>query len=348
MKKSKRPLFLFLSICLLLSCLAPMAYAAIFDGAGSGSGTSSGFATGSTYVQSTTNPRENIVGYRFSCYNGDGTKTGHSIDVLLDAEAKEKRYRSEAGKSHVDLYHECREGVGWGKVSIAPLKNNLTAYDESLLPNVADKRDCVAVGQGLLVGSNAINIAKECGAKDFSMDGGRIVMEPLIKSVIGGNRYALTLAEYAVFQAREFGSWGHKNPDHTTGYVDIANYMSANFLLLLYSKNNYTGWLTEGVNPDWVTETRIELPDPESWTSGGVNHLRNRADQILRYQAGMGVFTTNSRIRFRVEDPNGNPVQGYWGKLFWWGNKDVTQGYSDVNGEIGRLSVDTTQKKRFL
>lgn len=82
---------------------------AAWDGSGD-SGGNAGSVTGSFKLYAS--DEANIVGYRFSVYDGDGNKMGHSVDYDFKQSYGAYRYyymktsTSMDKKSHIDLYRD--------------------------------------------------------------------------------------------------------------------------------------------------------------------------------------------------------------------------------------------------
>ena len=346
MKKKKKVFIIFLVLLLMMGSILPV-FADIWDGSSLPikPGGSSGTATppdGKATIPYTSN--QTICGYRFSFYDGTGTKLGNSIDIGIrnPAQTTGNFYFSKTPQSHIELYDQylqCQKTGGSVSIGSGEQRHNFN-YGVDLINTVGT--DPSKLGAWLMEGKYLDKLKELCSVSTFDDFTGRIVVEPMFEAQVGNVHHALTIAEAAVLQSRYMG-WNSTTSDGNYSY--IAEWMGSIFPRTLFATNSYTGFSTvpptadNGCNTNkWTgSHHEIALPHHDGW--------RNQANEILQYQVGMGVFTTNSRIRFRVEDPNGNPVQGYWGKLFWYGNQDVTQGYSDVNGEIGRLSVNMAQEK---
>lgn len=274
----------------LFASFGPIGAAAVWDGTGSAGGTG-GTEEVSNYYLAHANI-EDAMGYRFSIYNGDGSKVGHCVDINFETNSS-SLYRSykENKKSHVELYatYTSTGDAATGKLSTDDTESGYVLYDTSL-PALADPP---TIGQWLTY-TRASYIASLCGAYSFgSFSDHYMIIEPIYVAYLNDGWYAMTMAEYAVYQAHQIGwdSATGSNYGYGSGsYMwNVGRFTSAVWGRYLYATGTYPVLGTSPVveadhlTVDYNQTNSIALPDSYNG--------RNTAASVLKYQVGMAIYT---------------------------------------------------------
>lgn len=307
----------------LLLQFAPISVGAVWDGSGDTSGDSGvGAVSGSFSMRN--GSVEDVLGYRFSIYDGDGAKLGDSIDIARKKWTFAYFYVIDSSnkQSHVDLYRAYSDfaaGLGDAVTIGEPVQLRMAdlnadsvvhgVYYDTSLPSVPTEVET------WLDAEKATNIARFCGAEEsYEAGNSYIVCEPLFGAELESVWYMMTLAEYAVYQSEQYG-WESLPADYeegTYGY-NVMLQLAGFFCRFLYAEFAYPGLGTEPV-------TMAHLVDYHGSPTVGLDNFkrgRNTAADILKYQVGMAVYTdiAPSNGHMLVVDPNGGvwtPGDGLW------------------------------------
>lgn len=329
------------TLSLLISLVALLSFgsicaAAVWDGTGSaGSGGSLVEITGEYWLNDV--GIGDAMGYRFSIYNDNGDKVGHSIDINFE-ESPYALYRSykDSKKSHVDLY---RTYKATGTASIGEINTNSTEsayvfYDASIPaldspPTIGD----------WLTSAKANQIAWLCAADTYGLTSNHyIIVEPIFVAGLDGNRYAMTMAEYAVYQAGQIGWTVPYGDNHVNGtyMYNIGRYTSAIWGRYLYATGNYPVFGTLPVNE--AEHLALDSSGEKSILLPGSKLSRNTAENVLKYQVGMAIYTDVVSV-FRL-DLNGFLDETLVGGLDGFGTCDVY-----INGTL--VADDVSDYNQF-
>ncbi len=105
--QGKRVLSLVLLFATLLSLFSVEAFADGWDGSGSSGDSNTEWATGSFSISWAGDP---VYGYRFTIYDGNGKKLGHSIDIMCRQENTNlRRSYKDDKQSHIDILRDYRK-----------------------------------------------------------------------------------------------------------------------------------------------------------------------------------------------------------------------------------------------
>ena len=302
-----RTIVLLLSVLLVLSVLAPVAYAE-WDGSGDVSGGTSGTISGDFVLQKASVVA--VSGYRFSVHDSKGAKVGNSVDIHFEDDLGQKgdvspvkRTYREHKKSHIELY---REYLDTGTVDLQQLSTDISAAAYVLFDDTLP--DIPADVEAWLTPTQAAEITSLCDADAFSLSTSYIICEPLFEACVDGTWYTMTLAEYAVYQSSQYG-WGWDNlpAGWTSGtYSAIMRQLSAYFGRFLYAEENYPVFKTKPVpesalKKDYMSNDSILL---------GSSNRYNAASAVLEYQMGMAIYTDVLPSHELTIDPNGGLYNG--------------------------------------
>ncbi len=330
-----------MAFLMVLNVCTPIVQAALedeWDGTGDTSGgTGGGNVTVVPGGFSLSNADANdIYGYRFSVYDGQGNKLGYGIDILFKAESAATK-RSDEKKSHVDLYREYLNYIGEDEipntaddgtpVSLGALhtvkgtaenQSDIGLYYDSTLPRTP------AEVEKWLTPEQGDAIATKCDATEFgSFENNYIICEPLFRAKLAGTVYCMTLAEYAVYQSGYYDSWTHVPSAEELGdsagtYGIILRHLSSYFGTFLYAEERYE-YVDENGNKVSVFETepveeskhlRPPAADMPNHLLFSDHNLANTAENILKYQMGMAVYTGKIPTWTLTIDPSGGTYEG--------------------------------------
>lgn len=262
---------------------------AVWDGSGSAGGSGGTEDVTSDYIITHMGPGD-AMGYRFTVYNGDGTKVGHCVDINFETDSS-SLYRSyqNSKKSHIDLY---REYINTGTAALGTLSTDDSkaayVYYDTSMPVLAVPP---TIGTWLTF-EQAVYIASLCGAYSFgSISDHYMIVEPIYVAKMAGSWYAMTMAEYAVYQAHQIGWTRPTGSNHTNGtfMYNIGRFTSAVWGRYLYATGSYP---VLGTSP--VVESQhlaVDGANTNSILLPGNRSSRNTAENILKYQVGMAVYT---------------------------------------------------------
>ena len=291
-----------ITIFLIISLFTTVAYAA-WDGTGSSSGSSGGGVVTSTYSLDASTV-DAVYGYRFSVYDGNGNKLGHSVDINFERYNNVFLYRSykDSKQSHIDLYktYAASGTASLGTMSTANTEAAYIYFDSSL-PSIPTEV------KSWLTDSKAYDIAFLCDAYSFGTATHYIICEPIFIAQLAGANYAMTMAEYAVYQSTQYG-WGTPNISGPTldTYSVIMRQLSAYFGRYLYATGSYPVFGTSAV-PE--SAFKKDANGADSILLG--SHTRyNAASDVLKYQMGMAIYTDVIPSYTLTINPNGGKYKG--------------------------------------
>ena len=186
-----------LTLILCLTCLLPVTVHAGWDGSGDSSG---GNAGGSASSYSVPNGRgvDNVIGYRFTVFNGSGSKVGWTIDIDfrgLSSGMHDRRVRGSSKKSHIQLNREMQSNghanIGTPSTSTSADSGGYRLYDSSLPHDPSSL-------QNYMSASKAKSIAFKCGVANFGMASNFLIAEPIFEMTLNGTDHLLTIVEAMV------------------------------------------------------------------------------------------------------------------------------------------------------
>ncbi len=298
----KRVLSLVLLFATLLSLFSIDAFADGWDGSGSAGDSNTEPATGSFSISWAGDP---VYGYRFSIYDGNGDKLGHSIDIMCRKENTNlRRSYKDDKQSHIDIY---RDYLAYGTASLGTLK---TTHDDPSVYMYFDdtlSRTPTEV-ESWLTGEKAAWVATQCDVDSWGTATNYIVCEPIFSACLAGYHHAMTMAEYAVYQSSQYGWTAATLPKagYENKYSWILRQLSASFGRHLYAELDYDVFETEPV-PDYAF--KIDSKDTPSILIGSSKRY-NAAEDVLKYQMGMAVYTDRIPAYTLTIDPNGGSYKG--------------------------------------
>lgn len=290
---------------------------AAWDGSGDSTGGTGG--TGGTGVtgnfQLTSSSVACVDGYRFSVFDADGNKVGHSVDIhFVKSSYSTYRTYKDNKKSHIELYADylnyvqaVEEGtytkadaVSLGEPSTENSEAAYVYYDDTLPSTPTDVEDW-------LTPDTASIIRENCNADECDPSTSYIICEPTFGAWLFGDVYTMTLAEYAVFQSSQYG-WGVPtitSPVANT-YSVIMRQLSGYFGRYLYAEEHYSVFPTVPVPEDAFKK------DANGAASilFSSNPRYNAASDVLKHQMGMAIYTDITPSYILTIDPNGGTYNG--------------------------------------
>lgn len=280
--KGLRKAFHLLLVLVLLVNMLPTSALAAWDGQGNNGGAGTIIPTGG-YWMSYADERD-ILGYRFTVYDVNGNKLGYSVDIDR-YQYNGALYRSygTAKRSHIDLYRAYLADNTKVSTGVSGTKNEDYLFLDTTLPKTPTEVEA------WLTKSKSSEIAILCEAYDYVPGTCYVICEPIILAALEWKYYAMTMAEYAVYQSSLYG-W-HKLgsfENDTYGY-NIMRPLSGYFGRYLYSALAYPALGTSAVPPSAVRNDYKGSPSVLLGSNSGFN----TAADILKYQVGMAVYTDN-------------------------------------------------------
>lgn len=325
-----------LILTLLISLLPTIAFAA-WDGQGDvGDSGSSSVVGGFALPYANTN---DILGYRFSVYNGtEAEKKGYSVDIDRKAHGLGTLYRSYGTSKlgHVELYDAYQydpEVVEVGNMTSAEGAVSNLVYRDTSLPATPSE-----VGTWLSPEKAEEIAANYCGATTYNYETDYLVVEPLIMAKLEGDYYAMTIAEYAVYQSYLYGwtSLGDKDAGVSGTYrYNLMRAISGWCTRYLYAVEKYPILGTQPV--PWSALQDDANGTPSILLSGSTRY--NTAENMLKYQVGMGIYSgvkPTNQYTLTV-NPNGGT----------WNGSTSTQTYKLVTGQTMSIPVPTKANSTF-
>lgn len=296
-------------LVILIAMLSTTAFA-VWDGQGDVGDGNASSVTGE-YQLPYANEND-ILGYRFTVISGTtGYIKGYSIDIDRKAHGMGTIYRSQgtAKISHPELYayYEGDErSVTVESLSATEGTESNFVFRDTSLPSTP-----TAVETWLSEDKAREIAVYYCGASDFDYATDYLIVEPILMAKLEGDYYAMTVAEYAVYQASLYGWTGLGDADagtEGTYRYNIMRFTSGVWGRYLYAEHKYPYLRTTPV--PWSA-----LGNDANGTASvllGSSTRYNTAANILKYQVGMAVYTgvapTNTYTL--TVDPNGGTWEG--------------------------------------
>ncbi len=206
-------------------------------------------------------------------------------------------------QSHIDIY---RDYLAYGTASIGTVDTTkedalvYMYYDSSLSTTPTEV-------ETWLTGPKAAWVATQCGVDSWGTATNYIICEPIFSASLQGYYYAMTMAEFAIYQSSQYGwttatlpSGGAENK-----YSWIMRQLSANFGRYLYAELNYSVFETIPVP---ASAFKNDIKDtPSILLCSSIQY--NAAEDILKHQMGMAVYTDRIPSYTLTIDPNGGKYQ---------------------------------------
>lgn len=298
-----------LVFALFLSC-GTMAVFAAWDGQGANGNENSESIVGD-YSMPYANESD-ILGYRFTFYDANGVKMAPAIDIDRKTNSYTKLYRNSYGskQSHIDLNNAYKKyasgttsGVNMGYLT-SPTSDDWVYLDTSLPSTPTAVEDW-------LTDTKVLEIIDYAEITSYDFATCYLIVEPYIVAKLDGDYYAMTVAEYAVYQSSLYGWTGLGDQDggvEGTYRYALMRALSGYFGRYLYAVLEYDVLGTEPVSPSFLQDDAKGTPSV--LMSGSTRY--NTAANILKYQVGMAVYTgqkaDNSYIL--TVNPNGGTWEG--------------------------------------
>lgn len=277
-----------LAVFLLVALLSTAVFA-VWDG--------SGF-TGDENVSSViggfsmpTGSEADIIGYRFTVHDSSGVKIGESVDFNRIESPFDTLYRSFAAnkRSHVELYKEYLDkpnSIKLGNFKSLGLDDTNVFYDSTLPATPTEV-------EGWLTQTKAQEIAANyCLASSYNYETCYIIIEPVIMATLAGDHYAMTMAEFAVYQSSLYGwdSLGSQDSGVSGTYRNnVMRMLSAVIGRYLYATGDYRESGVFDTAPPLASYLKTDAKGADSMLMGSSDRY-NTAANVLMYQVGFGTF----------------------------------------------------------
>ena len=304
-----------------------------FDGTGS---ITSGGASPTTggYKLTYTDTRS-VFAYRCSFYDASGKQQGYCVDLYLKNNYKNcVRVIKDNKKSHEEYY---KDYLKYGDIIIPTGTTSYATYEIDCTDS-ADE-DSIDIPQDpteietWIDREKAKIIAGACNVEANDNTSYYIMIEPMFYATLADVDYCLTTAEYAIYQAGQYG-W-NKYPTYTeTSYAFISGRLGTVFPRWLYTEETYDVFKTETISSSDLATHTVNKKTLDI-IKLGTDSYDNTAADILKHQIGMGIFRYNYTQKSYYLDINGLLDGGTSSSINGYGTVDVY-----INGE--RVADDVT------